>query len=480
MSVCTSPVSIFNPSKTYRPSTDKRLLNVPCGHCPNCLASKQLSWTTRLYYEWQATKNLGGTAFYYTLTYNDAHLPYAYGIPVFDKSDCQKFFKNLGTKLERSYGQRMNFSRFLVSEYGHEKHRPHYHFLLFAKFPIETWKMEKFVADSWVDKHGYSRGFIAPGSLGAVVESISAINYVAKYIMKDMDFDDYYQTICERYELFNPPCTLDECADLTYYYIQKEKDLKKFKPFFLPSKHLGESILAEVQTRKSSLEASRLIIPDTQIKGEYKEVPIPLYIKRKLYYNESCPINGKRIAEVNGKTYSTYSVSYVLNDKGQSVKLKNLDKQIDEQVQRFSSYFAYVDSPETYKVLSCSVADARNLVYSLLDGRSLRSVCVYAAVYCGRADSGLNDYHTDYARFIDPYHVDGEKTVKYSLYNSRPEFESYDDILEVFAKFSKIESYVRTNKRIDKYNSTQVVLSQMQPHKYRSARLIPNIPLNLF
>ena len=477
--MCTRKLSVKNPSKSLK-SSDKTFLEVSCGHCPECLASKHMSWCTRLYYEWQHTKKHGGTAFYFTLTYNDEHLPMKYGIPVFDKRDCQLFFKLLGTHLQRTYGKRLKFTRFLTSEYGHEHQRPHYHFIIFTKFPITEFDMLLQVERAWVDSEGKSRGFVASGSLGAVVESIAALNYVAKYITKDMEFEEFYEELRRKYILFNPPLTTDNEADLSYYYDKVEEDLKQFKPFVLSSHHLGESILDEMETRKSSLEASRLLIPDTEVQGQYKEVPVPLYIKRKIYYNQSCPVAGKRVEfDEHGKRVEKYSVSYVLNEAGIRSKVNNLDRDIDERTSVLESYLSYNDTKESYQLLGSTVADVRNLINSMLDGRSLRSLAIYELVYKGHRDVGVTDYKSDYEFFIDPLPLT-QRERKDTLYNHRKEYEDFDDVLDIFDKFKKLESYNSTKKRIDKYNSVQIVQSQLNPYKYRKARLIPDIPLKSF
>lgn len=475
MSACTSPVRIKNPKKSYSHNVDKYFLDVPCNCCPNCRATKQLSWVTRMYFEWQHTLKCGGASYYYTLTYNNEHLPKKYGIPVFSKRDCQLFFKRLRRNLERK-GYRTDFKYFLVSEYGSEKKRPHYHFILFYKQKLPIYLLEREIRHSWCVENDWHQfmGNVKPGELGATVESIKALNYVTKYVMKDMLYENAMQEISKLYDFLECPI-FEEDVDEDKYKAKKDSDLKQFKQFYLPSHHLGECILTEMETRKSSIEASRLIMPDTNIDGQYVDVPVPMYIKRKLYYNESCPIKGKIYR--NGKW--TYSTTYVLNDKGIKAKVNTLDRTIEEQSQKYYSYLSYFDTPETFQLLGCSVHDASLQVMTLLNGRSFSDLAVYNLVYRGRYDSGLTDYKTDYARFLDPLPIN-ELRAKHTMYNSREEFEGFDEVLTILDQFVKLESYVRTNKRIDKYNSKQVVLSQMQPSKYRTARFIPNIPLKSF
>lgn len=153
---CLSPITI------RRPGSDKRndYITVPCGKCAACLSRKRQQWSFRLEQELKSAR----TAHFITLTYDEQHLPYnENNIPSVSKDDVQKFIKRL-----RKCVPDARIRYYLVSEYGSDYHRPHYHFLLFD-FP------------EYVDVYGavmlaWDKGMIHIGSV-----TPQSINYCAKY-----------------------------------------------------------------------------------------------------------------------------------------------------------------------------------------------------------------------------------------------------------------------------------------------------------
>lgn len=132
---------------------------VSCGHCFECLAAKRRDWTFRLWHE----NFFSLSSFFCTLTYNDEHLP-ACGV---NKPDVQKFLKRLRKRLDK-------FRYFLVSEYGDQFARPHYHFLIFFRKFVSITDVVKEVEAAW------PFGFVKIGDV-----TISSIQYCSKYCLKD-------------------------------------------------------------------------------------------------------------------------------------------------------------------------------------------------------------------------------------------------------------------------------------------------------
>lgn len=113
------------------------------------------------------------TTYFVTLTYEDSHIPRTDdGTPVVDVRDTQLFFKRLRKKMNVYYpGQKIRY--FLVSEYGPETLRPHYHLILFnlpIKNPADA---EKFLESVW------SQGFVTVGE-----PTPKRLNYVAAYCIQ--------------------------------------------------------------------------------------------------------------------------------------------------------------------------------------------------------------------------------------------------------------------------------------------------------
>lgn len=113
------------------------------------------------------------TTYFVTLTYEDSYLPRTDdGTPIVDVRDTQLFFKRLRKKMNVYFpGQKIRY--FLVSEYGPETLRPHYHLILFnlpIKNPADA---EKFLESVW------SQGFVTVGE-----PTPKRLNYVAAYCIQ--------------------------------------------------------------------------------------------------------------------------------------------------------------------------------------------------------------------------------------------------------------------------------------------------------
>lgn len=95
-------------------------LSVPCGKCPACKANERQEWVFRLQREFEVSS----FGLFVTLTYDDEHLPSS-GV---SKRDVQLFLKRL-----RKHFNSNELRYYIVSEYGDNTHRPHYHGLFFHK-----------------------------------------------------------------------------------------------------------------------------------------------------------------------------------------------------------------------------------------------------------------------------------------------------------------------------------------------------------
>ena len=160
MAKCLSPVSIKNLNNEY--------IQVPCGKCCNCVNNNWQQWIFRNQQELKVSK-LGLTV---TLTYDDLHCPIlnGQGYTVL-KRDIQLFIKRLRSKIPPR-----TFKYMIVSEYGKNFLRPHYHGLLYfnhdCSFERDT--IESIIQTSW------NMGFIKFDSI-----SSESIAYTTKYLLKD-------------------------------------------------------------------------------------------------------------------------------------------------------------------------------------------------------------------------------------------------------------------------------------------------------
>lgn len=166
---CLNPITLKNPN--YKGYPDYYYLQVPCGKCTACLSNKRRQWAFRLNQECKVATS----AYFITLTYNDDNCP-----EYVNKKHCQDFLKRLRKLLAPS---RIRY--FLVSEYGDDFGRPHYHLLLF-NYPHSSEQLRKDLKRTWTmcDKKAFD--------IGDVVAPISpaAINYCCKYCLATCTSDN--------------------------------------------------------------------------------------------------------------------------------------------------------------------------------------------------------------------------------------------------------------------------------------------------
>lgn len=102
-------------------------IQVPCGHCANCIMSRQSSFVQRCLLETQSHRTW---PWFVTLTYKRRYLPKDRQLCV---RDVQNFLKRFRIRLERDFNGRYNgVLRYAVcGEYGKKK-RAHYHLILWG------------------------------------------------------------------------------------------------------------------------------------------------------------------------------------------------------------------------------------------------------------------------------------------------------------------------------------------------------------
>lgn len=478
--MCTNLRRIRNPKKDFSPLNDKQFLTVPCGHCPECRLQSQLSWSVRLYYEFKNSISCHGKVFYYTLTYNDAHLPRLHGIPVFSKKDCQKFMKRLRKNLSKS-GYLQDIKFFLTSEYGHEHYRPHYHILVFTYGDISNYVFHRCLRRAWSVRNKWSEpiGFVAPGKFGAVVNSFKPLKYVCKYITKDMSFMDMSEMLTKRLQLDFPKDDLETPED----YRNRIRSLfDEYTPFHLQSQHLGECIIQYLDSVQKEL--GKILIPSSKKGNKFDNVPLPLYILRKIFYNDYCPIDSKHnVQTLNSKgeliDHTIGDVRYMLNEEGIYQKLATLESKIDATAHRFDNYKSLQDTPELTKFLGFSFEDSQKRISLLLDGRDFIDLAIYDLVYRDRYDFGFVDYKSDFHDFIVPNESEfGPGT--HSLYNLNPAFRGFDEILSIIQKYKVYCTYIDYNQRVDDWNIRQRLQHECDPVNYPRLHLMENLSLDHF
>lgn len=160
--MCFSPIRI---------KTDQgNLRDVPCGRCVPCMKRRRDSWTFRLKQELKYSSS----AHFITLTYSDDNLPRSpAGFPIVSKRDVQLFMKRF-----RKLINPIKVRYFLVSEYGTQTFRPHYHIIMFG-FPSHL-DISPNLSEAWKLGHHH---------VGSVTDA--SIHYCTKYVLTQSDLPEY-------------------------------------------------------------------------------------------------------------------------------------------------------------------------------------------------------------------------------------------------------------------------------------------------
>lgn len=230
--MCTNPHRMRNPNYGSNNEITKALkdtkslyLEIPCGHCGECIAVRQASYVQRCDLE-----AMTGYPFFCTLTYQNKYLPeYVvnddFSVYYSDIEDVRNMIKRL--RKDNSFGR--PFRYFGVTELGSKRARPHVHILFFVQrypddnvyTPVNLEKvLYKEVLEHWqrniakcVDKKGkivpntrspqyvnlckfvarwyggklhstYDLHYVVPSPNG---DSVDVGFYVTKYMLKDSE-----------------------------------------------------------------------------------------------------------------------------------------------------------------------------------------------------------------------------------------------------------------------------------------------------
>lgn len=270
-----------------------KLAFIPCGKCEECRQANKNQWTFRLRSELEYCRKNKMRIGFFTLTYNDAHLPHLpecvfkgdyKSVPCFSRYDVRTFIDNIRKRLNELYG--VSGLRYMVcSEYGSEEYtnRPHYHGLIcfpstYEKIdystgevtnePLDPHKVFDLIHDQWkngfvfpryfdggLDSHGYEhKPFLISGDIAG------AAKYAAKYCCKDLDFQKAISGL-----------QLDTKSIL----------YKRSAPFHIQSRSIGLCFLQN----KSSAELVKLFKQGASFVGSTDLKSLPIYIKNKVLFS---------------------------------------------------------------------------------------------------------------------------------------------------------------------------------------------------
>lgn len=156
----------------------EKLIQVPCGHCSECLNMISRAWAFRILKE----AELHDENYFITLTYSPECMPSDH---MLIEEEISKFNKKLKTYLSRK-NLPSDFRFYGVGEYGTKRLRPHYHIIYFGlTIPDLTFVYK--------DKNGFLhfssqflKGLWNKGVIDIGTVDVGSACYVARYCDKKM------------------------------------------------------------------------------------------------------------------------------------------------------------------------------------------------------------------------------------------------------------------------------------------------------
>lgn len=327
--MCKNPHYIAVRGK-YRRLGASSTVAIPCGHCDECRKNKSLQYAVRAYYDYKFAIEHSGYSMFDTLTYDEKHVP-RYSVngitfKCFKADDIRRFKANmldrlahlLALKLDISFTAknrdeilfptiRDRYSLFIVSEYGAQRKRPHYHILITTTLPIKPYEMENLYLNSWIDEDGEMLGGVENISADdKCVRGFGKLMYISGYLNKD---DDFYTEIIKR-------------IGLPAWNNLSRKVKNDFQPRAYIPRGFGRH-LADYYNVEELLNNGVVKIPDNR--NGVRLVDVPKYYLRQIFYDE-----WKETDDI-GRVHRYQH----LNETGCDYNIKNAEKLLQNEQQKF-------------------------------------------------------------------------------------------------------------------------------------------------
>lgn len=374
---CSHLIDTFTNAKYIYRGVSRFRQSFTCGKCSGCISKQRTDWRVRAYYEsLDCLRKAGAFVLFDTLTYTDASVPHYSDIypdlqipklldkMAFSRPDVQKFFKRLRTNLKRAgYNVERDQLRYiLTSEYGSSEnctHRPHYHILFFVSFPIKPIELSRLISRSWslgktdgvrpyddcvqCPVRSYCRGtciyqtseYVQRERLvtnSTPANTMKCVNYVTKYISKDMYISGELQTNVDLLWRYLCP---DYKTDY-FQYRQYRKFCSQVLPFHLQSLGFGRSLIEDLGKSIGEYDyltkTNQVHLPTGKI-DVVRSVALPRYYQRKLYYDYK---------KEDGR------VRWFLHDRGIDAKVARLDHEIATFMRDYRAFDSLISSSKLY------------------------------------------------------------------------------------------------------------------------------------
>lgn len=290
---------------------------VPCADDETFRNVQRNAWAFRLSAEFQSRIKDGWSVGFFTLTYDDFHLPKVPRIlwkepekyvPLcaFSRSDVRDFITKLRKHLKKVYAIE-DVQYMICAELGPSTKRSHYHGVICWPEKPHTYYTERIFKGSVIKKEWQSRpcsadelhafildtwdkGFVRPRYASGGIDSHGknhnpfkvsgdfrfCCKYAGKYCVKDLYYYEYLKDYEEQIDVKSPFFKKLCC------------------PFHMQSKSLGLSILDQFDTDYKKLD---LLFNGLQFVGSDKFLKIPVYIRNKLVFDNYYVVgdDGKRL-----------------------------------------------------------------------------------------------------------------------------------------------------------------------------------------
>lgn len=269
---------------------------VQCGVCEECRAVQKSSWAFRLTAEIEYLVKRNWNVCFFTLTYNDDHLPrfplaafkadadislklwekICSSVMCFSRDDITRFVHSVREWLWREYGVGKKGSRplsyFIASEFGSSTQRSHYHGIFCVPPQVDTARLHAFILQCWMpkghvfprypnggmDSHGYNHKPFVCRSPNATAR------YCAKYVCKDLNYQGHLSSL-NLYSLLDT----------------KSRAFKRCDNFHVQSRSLGVCLTYDL----SDSQKLELITHGYCFLGDTRFRKIPVYIRNKLIFD---------------------------------------------------------------------------------------------------------------------------------------------------------------------------------------------------
>lgn len=215
-------ITLQNRTNYFDPTRSKDYVTFSSPETYQSRMIKREGYESRLYWQFKYCDDHDGQTFFYTLTYNDSSIPKFMGKNCFDYEDLRYLLTGgFNKRLLRDYGTKLRY--FVGAELGDGKgerglhNNPHYHILFFlepannSKYPyrkIDPVEFRHWIRMYWqgfdqdIQKKSFRKstyGIVKEGKFNnGLVTDFRAVQYVSKYVTKDIELVKYEKDIDRR------------------------------------------------------------------------------------------------------------------------------------------------------------------------------------------------------------------------------------------------------------------------------------------